>query len=95
METIHGLNTNGPAIIGTGVAFTALAVLGVGLRFGSKRVARTAAGLDDWLLLAALLIYVVAEILVIRCECPSAHIFPILHHSNAILMKSRRTGSPS
>ncbi|KAL8728556.1 MAG: hypothetical protein Q9166_005289 [cf. Caloplaca sp. 2 TL-2023] len=68
METIHGLNIHGPAIIGTGVAFTVLAVLGVGLRFASKRVAHASLGLDDWLLFAALLIYVAAEILVIRSD---------------------------
>lgn len=68
METIHGLNTNGPAIIGTGVVFTVLAVVAVGLRFTSKRLTGAPHGLDDWLLLASLLVYFVAEVLVIRCE---------------------------
>ncbi|KAL9587060.1 MAG: hypothetical protein Q9212_000512 [Teloschistes hypoglaucus] len=66
METIRGLNSNGPAIIGTGVAFTALAVLSLGLRFASKRIAHSGFGADDGLLLFALLLYFVAEILVIR-----------------------------
>lgn len=69
METIHGLNINGPAIVGTGVAFTTLAVLAVGLRFTSKRITGVKSGLDDWLLLASLVLYFVAEVLVIRCEC--------------------------
>ena len=69
METIHGLNINGPAIIGTGVAFTILAVLAVGLRFTSKRITGVKYGVDDWLLLASLILYFVAEVLVIRCGC--------------------------
>ncbi|KAL8661111.1 MAG: hypothetical protein Q9202_005925 [Teloschistes flavicans] len=68
METIRGLNSNGPAIIGTGVAFTALAVISLGLRFGSKRIAHSGFGADDGLLLLALLLYFVAEILVIRSD---------------------------
>ena len=68
METIMGLNAHGPAIIGTGVAFTALAVTAVGLRFTSKKFTSAPFGVDDWLLLAALLIYFVAEVLVIRCR---------------------------
>lgn len=67
METIHGLNKNAAAIIGTGVAFTVLSVAAVGLRFVSKRMTRAALGIDDWLLLASLLIYFVAEVLVIEC----------------------------
>ena len=67
METIHGLNTHGPAIIGTGVLFTVLSVVAVGLRFTSKRVTQARVGVDDWLLLVALLIFVTAEVLVIRC----------------------------
>lgn len=67
METIHGLDTHGPAIIGTGVVFTVLTVVAVGLRFTSKRIT-TGFGTDDWLLLAALILYVIAEILVIRCK---------------------------
>ena len=66
METIHGLNTNGPAIIGTGVAFSILTTAAVGLRFLSKRVINAPFGVDDWLLLVALLLYIVAEALVIR-----------------------------
>ena len=69
METIRGLNTNGDAIIATGVVFTVLAVVAVGLRFASKRMTSAAVGIDDWLLLAALLIYFVAEVLVIQCMC--------------------------
>lgn len=69
METIHGLGVNGPAIIGTGVAFTVLTVSGVALRFVSKRLARNPVGADDWLLLFALLCYFTAEVLVVRCEC--------------------------
>lgn len=49
--------------------FTVLAVAAVGLRFTSKRITSAAFGVDDWLLLASLLIYITAEILVIRCEC--------------------------
>ena len=67
METIRGLNTHGAAIIGTGVVFTVLTITAVGLRFVSKRITRATVGIDDWLLLAALLIFVTAEILVIRC----------------------------
>ena len=69
METIHGLNTNGPAIISTGIVFTVLSVVAVGLRFISKRMTRAPLGIDDWLLLASLIVYFAAEILVIRCEC--------------------------
>ncbi|KAL8786043.1 MAG: hypothetical protein Q9213_003026 [Squamulea squamosa] len=68
METIHGLGVHGPAIIGSGCAFTILAVLAVGLRIGSKRLAHSPFGLDGWLLVAALLLYVTAEILVIRSD---------------------------
>ena len=68
METIHGLNIHGAAIVATGVVFTVLTVVAVGLRFTSKRLTSAGFGLDDWLILAALLIYVTAEILVIRCE---------------------------
>ena len=67
METINGLNKNGPAIIGTGVAFTVASVVAVGLRFVSKRMTRAALGIDDWLLLASLVIYFVAVVLVIEC----------------------------
>ena len=67
MDTIHGLNANGPAIIATGVVFTVLSISAVGLRFVSKRITRATIGVDDWLLLVALLIFVTAEILVIRC----------------------------
>ncbi len=68
METIHGLATNGPAIVGTGCAFTILAVLAVGLRIGSKRIAHTRFAIDDWVLVFALAIYFTAEVLVIRCQ---------------------------
>ncbi|KAL8953347.1 MAG: hypothetical protein Q9222_000809 [Ikaeria aurantiellina] len=66
MEAIHGLSTHGPAIIGTGVAFTVLSTAAVGLRFTSKRVTKAGFGVDDWLLLASLLVFVTTEILVIR-----------------------------
>ena len=68
METIRGLNTNGPAIIATGVVFSVLTTATVGLRFASKRLTDAPFGADDWLLLAALLIYITAEALVIRCK---------------------------
>lgn len=68
METIHGLGTNGPAIVGTGCAFTVLAVLAVGLRIGSKRIAHSRLAIDDWVLVFALLLYFTAEVLVIRCQ---------------------------
>lgn len=68
METIRGLATNGPAIIGTGCAFTVLAVLAVGLRIVSKRIAHSPFAIDDWLLVIALLFYFTTEVLVIRCE---------------------------
>lgn len=68
METIHGLGTNGSAIIGTGCAFTVLAVLAVGLRIASKRIAHNPFGIDDWLLIIALLVYFTAEVLVVRCS---------------------------
>ncbi|KAI4121202.1 MAG: hypothetical protein LQ338_006501 [Usnochroma carphineum] len=68
METIHGLNTNGPAIIGTGCAFTVLAVLAIGLRVCSKRIAHVPVGIDDWLLILGLLLYFTAEVLVIRSD---------------------------
>ena len=71
METIHGLNVNGDAIIATGVVFTVLSVIAVGLRFASKRITSSSVKVDDWLLLAALAVYVTAETLVIRCECSS------------------------
>lgn len=76
METIHGLNTNGDAIVATGVVFTVLAVAAVGLRFVSKRMTSAALGVDDWLLLAALVIYFVAEVLVIQCMCSRRHNIP-------------------
>ena len=68
METIEGLNTNGPAIIGTGVAFAVLATVALGLRVVSKRVAHAPFGVDDVLLLFALVLYLTTEILVIRCK---------------------------
>ncbi|KAL9009145.1 MAG: hypothetical protein Q9173_005801 [Seirophora scorigena] len=46
---------------GTGCAFTVLAVLAVGLRIASKRIAHSPFAIDDWLLLLALLIYFTAE----------------------------------
>ena len=66
MEQVRGLKTHGAAIVGTGVVFTVLSVTAVGLRFTSKRITRAAIGIDDWLLLASLAIFVTAEILVIR-----------------------------
>lgn len=78
METIHGLNTNGPAIVGTGVAFAVLATLALGLRFCSKRVARISWGSDDALLLLALFLYLTAEILVVRCESTILVDLPLL-----------------
>ncbi|KAI4141525.1 MAG: hypothetical protein LQ341_003504 [Variospora aurantia] len=68
METIRGLATNGPAIIGTGCAFTVLAVLAVGLRIVSKRIAHSPFAIDDWLLVIALLFYFTTEVLVIRSD---------------------------
>ena len=68
METIQGLTIHGPAIVGTGVVFTILTVVAVALRFTSKRITAVGFGADDWLLLASLVLYVVAEVLVIRCE---------------------------
>ncbi|KAL8838545.1 MAG: hypothetical protein Q9170_002087 [Blastenia crenularia] len=66
MEQVHGLNTHGPAIIGTGIVFTILSIAAVGLRFTSKRMTRASTGVDDWLLFASLMIFVTTEILVIR-----------------------------
>ncbi|KAL8811927.1 MAG: hypothetical protein Q9200_001425 [Gallowayella weberi] len=66
MEQIRGLETHGSAIIGTGVLFTVLSVAAVGLRFTSKRMTKSLFGVDDWLLLASLAIFVTTEILVIR-----------------------------
>ncbi|KAL8803736.1 MAG: hypothetical protein Q9182_003011 [Xanthomendoza sp. 2 TL-2023] len=68
MEQIRGLETHGSAIIGTGVLFTVLSVAAVGLRFTSKRMTKSLLGIDDWLLLASLAIFVTTEILVIRGE---------------------------
>lgn len=68
METIHGLNINGPAIIATAVVFTFLTVAAVGLRFFAKRIAGSTYRWDDWLLLLALIIFVTTEVLVIICE---------------------------
>ncbi|KAI4266745.1 MAG: hypothetical protein L6R38_008568 [Xanthoria sp. 2 TBL-2021] len=65
METIHGLNINGPAIIATAVVFTFLTVAAVGLRFFAKRIAGSTYRWDDWLLLLALIIFVTTEVLVI------------------------------
>ena len=67
METIHGLNKNASAIIGTGIAFTILAATAVGLRLYAKRFTKASYGIDDYLLILALLIYMTAEILVVRC----------------------------
>ena len=79
METIRGLNTNGPTIVVTGIVFTALAVVVVGLRFISKRITSAGFGVSDWLLLASLFIYVTGEILVIRCECSNGVTFHTRH----------------
>ncbi|KAL6720169.1 hypothetical protein ACLMJK_002090 [Lecanora helva] len=68
METIRGLNTNGPAIIATGVVFTVCSAVAVGLRFSSKRITNSSFKVDDWLLLASLLVYITAEVLVIRSD---------------------------
>ena len=66
MDTIIGLDANGAAIVGTGVAFSILTTAAVGLRFLSKRVINAPFGVDDWLLVVALLVYIVAEALIIR-----------------------------
>ncbi|KAL8842385.1 MAG: hypothetical protein Q9176_002774 [Flavoplaca citrina] len=68
METIRGLNINGPAIIATSVVFSCLTVASVGLRFYAKRISRGAYRLDDWLLVFALFLFVTTEVLVIICE---------------------------
>lgn len=68
METIKGLDQNGSAIIGTAVAFTTLGTVAVALRFASKRITEAPFATEDWLLLAALLMYITAEALVIRCQ---------------------------
>ena len=67
MDTIIGLNRNGAAIIATGVLFSILTTVAVVLRFLSKRVTNAPYGVDDWLLLIALLMFILAEALVIRC----------------------------
>ncbi|KAL9022134.1 MAG: hypothetical protein Q9180_008576 [Flavoplaca navasiana] len=65
METIRGLNINGPAIIATSVVFSCLTVASVGLRFYAKRISKGAYRLDDWLLVFALFLFVTTEVLVI------------------------------
>ncbi|KAL8945850.1 MAG: hypothetical protein Q9222_007667 [Ikaeria aurantiellina] len=65
MDIIQGLGTNGDATIGTGAAFTVLTILGLGLRFGSKRLAHAPFGIDDWLLLTAELLYFTTEVLLL------------------------------
>ncbi|KAL8712697.1 MAG: hypothetical protein Q9220_003229 [cf. Caloplaca sp. 1 TL-2023] len=102
MEQVRGLSTHGPAIIGTGVAFTILATTAVGLRFTSKRVTKAGFGIDDWLLLASLLIFITTEILVIRGMYsemgppPAAFTFPIVALAQmSILFLYRRVFYPS
>ena len=68
METINGLNTNGSAIIGTGIAFTIMTAAAVALKFTSKRLTKASYGVDDWLILVTLLIYITAEVLVVKCK---------------------------
>ena len=87
METIKGLNTNGPAIIATGVVFPILTTVAVALRFVSKQITGAPHGADDWLLLAALLIYIVAEALVIRCR----NIKTLNLHRDLLLSLVKRT----
>ncbi|KAI4137181.1 MAG: hypothetical protein L6R39_007432 [Caloplaca ligustica] len=43
-------------------------VLAVGLRIASKRIAHNPFGIDDWLLIIALLVYFTAEVLVVRSD---------------------------
>lgn len=76
METIRGLNINGPAIIATSVVFSCLTVSSVGLRCYAKRISKGAYRLDDWLLLFALFLFVTTEVLVIICEHHSSHVMP-------------------
>ena len=94
METIDGLGTNGASIVGTGVAFTVLAGVAVGLRFTSKRITDAPYGLDDWLLLLGYLIYIVAEVLVIRCTSPRKALYSILTILQADIV-GREAASPS
>ncbi|KAG7007334.1 hypothetical protein G7Y79_00010g028350 [Physcia stellaris] len=94
MEQIRGLNSHGAAIVGTGVVFTVLSVTAVGLRFTSKRITRAAFGIDDWLLLASLAIYMAAEILYVYIY--SAFTFPIVGLAQmSLLFLYRRLFYPS
>ncbi|MCJ1331917.1 hypothetical protein MMC10_008609 [Thelotrema lepadinum] len=66
METIRGLNSNGPAIIATALVFPILTTMTFVLRLATKHFTNAPFGADDWLLFAALDIYIIAEALVIR-----------------------------
>ena len=68
METIRGLNSNGPAIIATALVFPILTTMTFVLRLATKHFTNAPFGADDWLLFAALDIYIIAEALVIRCK---------------------------
>lgn len=68
METIRGLNTHMPAIVATGIVFPVMATASVAMRFMSKSLTNAGYGMDDWTVLAALIIYIVAEGLVIRSD---------------------------
>ena len=92
METIHGLGANEASIVGTGVTFTILAAIAVGLRFTSKRITDAPFGLDDWLLLAGLLTGLCRTS--IRDGLAKWHTVPALagvrnHLSNEIMIKLR------
>ena len=67
METINGLNHDASAIIGTAGAFIALTSTSFVLRIISKRLTGSPVGLEDWTAFLALAIFLVAEVLVIRC----------------------------
>ena len=59
MDTNHhvpGPSTPGRAYIGINVLFIVLATTAVGARFWGRHLKRTALGLDDWCILAALIV---------------------------------------
>lgn len=54
-------HSQAPAILATGSVFTTLSVLAVILRFVARRIKRTQFGLDDWTILAALVMFILCE----------------------------------
>ena len=61
MVTNVDLDNEGPALIGTALAFTPLAGVALALRFFTKWVIKATFGLDDWFILIGTALFFITE----------------------------------